>query len=146
MAFDPITSWQIEVEKVEVVADFVVLGSRITVDGDCSHENRRRSLLERKVVTNLDSVLKSRDFTVPTNVCIVKAMVFPVIMYSCESWTLKKAERQRIDAFKLWCYRRLLKVLWTAKRSNQSILRSTLNTHWKDWCWSWMNRQPSTCA
>ena len=132
MAFDPITSWQIEVEKVEVVADFVVLGSRITVDGDCSHENRRRSLLERKVVTNLDSVLKSRDFTVPTNVCIVKAMVFPVIMYSCESWTLKKAERQRIDAFKLWCYRRLLKVLWTAKRSNQSILRSTLNTHWKD--------------
>ena len=132
MASGPITSWQIEVEKVEVVADFVVLGSRITVDGDCSHENRRRSLLERKVVTNLDSVLKSRDFTVPTNVCIVKAMVFPVIMYSCESWTLKKAERQRIDAFKLWCYRRLLKVLWTAKRSNQSILRSTLNTHWKD--------------
>ena len=103
MASDPITSWQIEGEKVEAVTDFIFLGSKITVDGDWSHENRRRSLLERKVMTNLDSVLKNRDVTVPTKVCIVKAMIFPVIMYSCMSWTLKKAENQRIDAFKLWC-------------------------------------------
>ena len=103
MASDPITSWQIEGEKVEAVTDFIFLGSKITADGDWSHENRRRSLLERKVMTNLDSVLKNRDVTVPTKVCIVKAMIFPVIMYSCESWTLKKAERQRIDAFKLLC-------------------------------------------
>ena len=103
MASDPITSWQIEGEKVEAVTDFIFLGSKITADGDWSHENRRQSLLERKVMTNLDSVLKNRDVTVPTKVCIVKAMIFPVIMYSCESWTLKKAERQRIDAFKLLC-------------------------------------------
>ena len=105
------------------MTDFLFLGFKITVDGDCSHEIRRRLLLGRKAMTNLDSVLKSRDITLPTKVCIVKAMVFPVVMYSCESWTIKKAECQRIDAFKLWCWRRLLKVPWTARRSNQSILR-----------------------
>ena len=105
------------------MTDFLFLGSKITADGDCSHEIRRQLLLGRKAMTNLDSVLKNIDVTLPTKVCIVKAMVFPVIMYSCESWTLKKAERQRIDAFKLWCYRRLLRVPWTARRSNQSILR-----------------------
>ena len=122
MAPGPITAWQIEREKVEVVTDFLFLGSKITVDGDCSHEIRRQLLLGRKATTNLDSVLKSRDITLPTKVCIVKAVVFPVVMYSCESWTVKKAEHQRIDAFKL-CWRRLLKVPWTARTSNQSVLR-----------------------
>ena len=123
MASSPITAWQIEGEKVEVMTDFLFLGSKITVDGDCCHEIRRCLLLGRKVMTNLDSVLKSRDITLLTQVHIVKAMVFPVITYGSESWTLKKAECQRIDAFELWCWRRLLKVPWRAKRSNQSILR-----------------------
>ena len=123
MASSPITAWQIEGGKVEVVTDFLLLGSRITVDSDCSHEIRRKLLLGRKAMTNLDSVLKSRHMTLPTKVHIVKAMVFPVVMYSCEGWTIKKAECQRIDAFKLWCWRRLLKVPWTTQRSNQSILR-----------------------
>ena len=123
MASSHITSWQIEVEKLEVVTDFLFLGSKITLDGDCCHEIRRLLLLGRKVMTNLDSVLKSRDITLLTKIHIVKAMVFPVVMYSCESWTVKKAECQRIDAFKLWCWRRLLRVPWIARRSNQPILR-----------------------
>ena len=123
MASGPITAWQTEGEKVEVRTDFLFLGSKITVDGGCSHKVRRRLLLGRKVMTNLDSVLKSRDITVLTKVHIVKAMGFPVVMYGCESWTTKKAECQRIDAFELWCWKRLLEVTWTAKRSNQSILR-----------------------
>ena len=123
MASGPITSWQIEGEKVEVMTDFLFLGSKILVGGDCSHEIRRRLLLGRKAMTNLDSVLKSRDVTLPTKVCIVKAMVFPVVTYGCEGWSVKKAECQRINAFELWCWKRLLKVLWTTRRSSQSILR-----------------------
>ena len=122
MAPSPITTWQIEGEKVEVVTDFLFLGSKVTV-GDCSHEIRRQLLLGRKAMTNLDSVLKSRDITLLIKVHVVKAVIFPVVSYSCESWTVKKAERQRIDAFELCCLRRLLKVPWTARRSNQSILR-----------------------
>ena len=114
---------EIDQETVETVADFTFLGSKITADGDCSHEIKRRLLLGRKVVTNLDSILKSRDITLPTKFHLVKAMVFPVVMYGCESWTIKKAELQRIDAFELWCWRRLLRVPWTARRSNQSILK-----------------------
>ena len=117
MASGPITSWQIEGEKVEVVTDFLFLGSKITEDRDCGQEIRGQLLLGRKAMTNLDSVLKSRDITLPTKVCIVKALIFPVLTYSCESWTVKKAECQRIDAFRLWCWRRLLKVPWTARRS-----------------------------
>jgi len=120
MASGPITSWQVD---EETVADFICLGSKITADGDCSHEIRRRLLLGRKVMTNLDSILKSRDITLPTKVHLVKAMVFPGVMYGCECWTIKKAERQRIDAFELWCWRKLLRVPWTARRSNQSILK-----------------------
>ena len=116
----PITSWQIEGENVEVVTDFLFLGYKLTVDGDCSHENRRQLLLGRKSMTNLDSVLRIRDISLPTKVRIVKAVVFPVVTYSCESWAMKKAEHQRIEAFELWCWRRLLKVTWTARRSNQS--------------------------
>ena len=123
MASGFITSWQIDGETVGTVADFIFLGSKITVDGDCSHEIKRHLLLGRKVTTNLDSVLKSRDITLPTKVCLVKAMVFPVVMYGCESWTIKKAECRRTDAFELWCWRRLLRVPWTARRSNQSILK-----------------------
>ena len=123
MASSPITSWQIDGETVETVADFIFLGSKITADGDCSHEIKRRLLLGRKVKTNLDSILKSRDITLPTNVCLVKAVVFLVGMYECESWTIKKAEHRRIDAFELWHWRRLLRVPWTARRSNQSILK-----------------------
>ena len=121
MASSPITSWQIDGGTVEIVADFIFVGSKITADGDCSHEIKRRLLLRRKVMTNLDSMLKSRDITFPTKVCLVKAIVFPVVMYGCESWTVKKAECRRIDAFELWCWRRLLKVPWTARRSKQSI-------------------------
>ena len=121
MASGPITSWQIDGETVETVADFILGGSKITPDGDCSHEIKKDLLLGRKVMTNLDSILKSRDITLPTKVCLVKAMVFPVVMYGCASWTVKKAERRRIDAFELWCWRRLLRVPWTARRSNQSI-------------------------
>ena len=123
MAYGPIASWQIDGETAETVSDFVLLVSKITADGDCSHEIRRCLLLGRKSVTNLDSLLKSRDITLPTKVRLVKAMVFPVVVYGCESWTIKKAEHQRIDAFELWCWRRLLRVPWTAKRSNQSILK-----------------------
>ena len=123
MACCPITSWQIEGEKVKAMADFLFLGSKITSDGDCSHDIRRLLLLGRKVMTNLDNVLKSKDITLPTKVCIVKAMVFPVVMYRYESWTIKKAACQRIDAFKLWWWRRLLRVPWTARRLNQSILK-----------------------
>ena len=123
MTSGPITSWQIDGETVETVADFILGGSKITADGDCSHEIKRRLLLGRKVMTNLDSIFKSRDITWPTKVRLVKAMVFPVVTYGCESWTMKKAECQRIDAFELWCWRRLLRVPWTAKRSNQSILK-----------------------
>ena len=122
IASSPITSWQIDGETVETVADFIFLGSKITADGDCSHEIKRRLLLGRKAMTNLDSILKSRDITLPTKVHLVKAMVFPVVMYGYESWTVKKAECQRIDAFELWCWRRLLRVPWTARRSSQSIL------------------------
>ena len=123
MASCPITSWQIDGETVETVADFIFLGSKITVDDDCSNEIKRCLDLGRKVMTNIDSILKSRDITLPTKVRLVKAMIFPVVMYGCESWTVKKAEHWRIDAFELWCWRRLLIVPWTARRSNQSILK-----------------------
>ena len=123
MASSYITSWKVEGEKVETVWDFIFLGSEITVDSDCSHEIKRRLLLGRTAVTNLDSVLQSRDITLLTKVHLVKAMVFPVVMYGCENWTVKKAEHQRIDAFEVWCWRRLLRVPWTARRSNQSILK-----------------------
>ena len=159
MASGPITSWEIDGETVETVSDFIFLGSKIPADGDCSHEIKRCLLLGRKVMTNLDSILKSRDITLPTKVRLVKAMVFPVVMYGCETWTVKKAERQRIDAFELRCWRRLLRVPWTARRSNQSILKeispgcslkrlmlkwnsNTLATSWEElthwkrpWCW-----------
>ena len=123
MASGPITSWEIDGETVETVSDFIFLGSKITADGDCSHEIRRHLLLGRKVMINLDGILKSRDITLPTKVRLVKAMFFPVVTYGCENWTVKKAECRRIDAFELWCWRRLLRVPWTARRSNQSILK-----------------------
>ena len=122
MASGPITSWQIDVEMMETVRDFILEGSKITADGDSSHEIKRHLLRGRKVMTNLDSILKSRDITLPTKVHLVKAMVFPVVMYRCESWTIEKAEHRRIDAFELWCWRRLLRVPWTARRSNLSIV------------------------
>ena len=131
MASGPITSWQIDGETMETVTDFIFLGSKITVDGDCSHEIKRHLLLGRKAMTNLDSIVKSRDITLPTKVHLVKAMVFPVVMYGCENCTVKKAECSSIDAFKLWCWRRFLRVPWTARRSNQSILRE-INPAWKD--------------
>ena len=123
MASGPITSWEIDGETLGTVADFIFLGSKIAADGDCSHEIKRCLLLGRKVMTNLDSILKSRDITLSTKVHLVKAMVCPVVMYGCESWTVKKAECRRIDAFELWCWRRLLRVPWTARRYNQSILK-----------------------
>ena len=123
MISGPITSWQIDGETTETVTDFIFWGSKITADGDCSREIKRRLLLRRKAMTNLDSLLKSRDITFQTKVCLVKAVVFPVVMYGCESWTIKKAERQRVDTFELWCWRRLLRIPWTARRSNQSILK-----------------------
>ena len=123
MASGPITSWQIDGETVETVREIIFLGSKITADGDCSHEIKRHLLLVRKVMTNLDSMFKSRDITLPTRVHLIKAMVFPVVVYRCESWTINKAECGRIDAFELWCWRRLLRVPWTARRSNQSILK-----------------------
>ena len=125
MAPGPITSWEIDGETVETVSDFIFMGSKITADGDCSHEIKRHLLLGRKVMTNLDSILKSRDITLPTKVRLVKAMVFPVVIFGCESCIVKKAECQRTDAFELWCWRRLLRVPWTARRSNQSILKET---------------------
>ena len=123
MSSGPITSWEIDGETVETVSDFIFLGSKITADDDCSHEIKRRLLLGRKAMTNLDSILKSRDITLPAKVHLVKAMVFPVVMYGCEIWTIKKALCQRMDTFELWCWRRLLRVPWTARRSNQSILK-----------------------
>ena len=125
MVFGPITSWQIYGETVETVSDFIFLGSKITADGDCSHDIKRRLVLGRKGMTNLDSIFKSRDITLPTKVHLVKAMVFPVVMYGCESWTVKKAERlnSKINTFELWCWRRVLRVPWTARRSSQSILK-----------------------
>ena len=123
MASSPITSWQIDGERVETETDFIFLGSKISADGDCSHEIKRRLRLGRKAMTNLDSIFKSRNVTLPTKVHLVKAMVFPVVMYGSEGWMIKKAECQRIDAFELWCWRRLLRVPWTARRSNQSILK-----------------------
>ena len=123
MTSSPITLWQIDRETMETVTDFILAGSKITVDDDCSHEIKRCLLLGRKVMTNLDTILKTRDITLSTKVCLVKAMIFPVVMYGCESWTIKKAEHWRIDAFELWCWRRLLRVPWTARRSHQSILK-----------------------
>ena len=123
MELGPITSWEIDGETVETVSEFIFLGSKITADGDCSHEIKRQLLLGRKVITSLHSIFKSRDITLPTKVRLVKAMVFPVVMYGCESWTIKKAECRRMGAFELWCWRRLLRVPWTARRSNQSILK-----------------------
>ena len=133
MASGPITSWDKDGKTVETVSDFIFGGSKITADGDCNQEIKRRLLLGRKVMTNLDSTFKSRDITLPSKVHLVKAMVFPVVMYGCESWTVKKAQRLRMDVFELWCWRRLLRVPWTATRSNQSIQRrSVLGVHWKD--------------
>ena len=129
MASSPITSWEIDGETVETVADIIFLGSKIIADGDCSHEIKRRLLLGRKATTNLDSILKCRDITLSTKVRLVKAMVFPVVMYGCESWTIKKAEHRRIDAFELWCWKRFLRVTCTARRSNKSILKGV---HGKD--------------
>ena len=123
MASGPIISWQLDGESVETMTDFIFGGSKITADGDCSHEIKRRLLLGRKIMTNLDSILKNRDITLSTKIRLAKAMVFPVVMYGCESWTIKKAECRRIDAFELWCWRRFLRVPWTARRSNQSILK-----------------------
>ena len=138
MASSPITSWQIDGEPVETVADFIILGSKITADGDCSHEIKRHLLFGRKVMTNLDSIFKSRDITLPTKVCLVKATVFPVVMCGCESWTIKKAESWRIDSFELWCWRRLLRVPWTAVHPKGNWL------HWKDWHWSWNSNTLAT--
>ena len=123
MASGPITSWQIDGEKHETMTDFIFLGSKITVDSDCSYEIKRCLLLERKAMTNPDSILKNKGITLPAKVCLVKPMVFPVVMYGCESWTIKKAEHQKIDAFELWCWKRFLRVPWTTRRSNQSILK-----------------------
>ena len=132
MASSPITSWQTDEETIETVRDFIFLGSKITADVDWCHEIKRRLLLGRKAMINLESILKSRDITLPTNVCLVKTMVFPVVMYGCESRTIKKAEHQKIDAFEPWCWRRLLRLPWTAERSNQSTQRkSVLNIHWR---------------
>ena len=139
MASGPITSWEID---GETVADFIFWGSKITADGDCSHEIKRRLLPGRKSMTNIDSILKSRDITLPTNVHLLKAMVFQVVMYGCESWTIKKAEDWRIDAFELWCWRRLLRVPWTTRRSNQSILKDI--SPGRDWCLSWNSNTLAT--
>ena len=130
---------------METVADFIFWGSKITADGDCSYEIKTRLLLGRKVMPNLGSILKSRDIPLPTKIHLVRAVVFPVVMFGCERWTVKKVEHQRIDAFELWCWRRLLRVPWTARGSNQSFLmKSILNTHWKDWCWSWNSNTLAT--
>ena len=129
MTSGPITSWEMDGETVETVADFILGGSKSTADGDCSHEIKRHLLLGSKVMTNLDRILKNRDITLPIKVHLVKVMIFPVVMYGCESWTVKKAESQKIDAFELWCRRRLLRVPWTARRSNQSILKEII-----PWC------------
>ena len=130
MTSTTITSWQIDGETMETVRGFIFLGSKITADSDCNHKIKRHLLLGKKFITNLDSILKSRDITLSTKVCLVKAMVFPVVMYGCESWTVKKAEHRRTDTFELWCWRRLLRVPWTARRSALEFL-------WREWCWSW---------
>ena len=145
MASVPITSWQIDGETMEIVTYLIFRGSKITADGDCRHEIKRHLLLGRKVMTNLDNILKSRDITLPTKVCLVKVMVFSVVMYGCESWTIKKAERWRIDAFELWCWRRLLRVPWTARTSNQFILKE-INPEYSlgNWCWSWNSNTLAT--
>ena len=146
MATGPITPWQTDGKTMERVTDFIFLGSKITAGGDCSHEIERCLLLGRKTMKKLDSILKSRDITLPKKVRLVKAIIFPVVMYRCESWTLKKAECWRIDAFELWCWRRLLRVPWAERRSNQPILKETiLNLHWNDWCWSWSSNILVTC-
>ena len=145
-ASSPITSWRVDGEKVDAVTDFIFLVSQITVDSDCSHEIKRYLLLGRKDMKNLDSILKSRDITLLTKVHIVKAMVSPAVIYRCDSWTIKKVERWRIDAFELYSWRRFLRVLWTARRSNQSILKE-INpeySHWDDWCWSWSSNTLAT--
>ena len=145
MIFSPIISWQMEGEKVEAVTDFLFLGSKITVDGDCSHEIKRCLLLGRKAMTNLDNVLKSKDITWPTNVCMVKAMVFPIAMYGYESLTIKKAKCWRTDAFELWSWRRLWESLGLHRdQTRQSSRKSVLNIHWKGWCWSWSSNTLST--
>ena len=140
MTSGPITSWEIERGKMEAVTDFLFLGSKITADSHCGHEIKRCLLLGRRAMTDLDRVLQSRNITLPTKDHTEKVMVFPVVMYGCESWTIKKAEHRRIDAFKLWCWRRPLRVHWAAGRSNQS----TLNIHWKDWYWSWSSNTLAT--
>ena len=143
MASGPITSWQIDGKTMKTVTDFIFLSSKITAGSNCSHEIKRHLLLRRKTMTNLDSMLKSRDITLPTKVHLVKAVVFPAVMYGCESWTIKKAECWRPDAFQLWCWRRLLR--WTSRRSNQSILKEiSAEYHWKDWCWSWSSNTLAT--
>ena len=144
MASSPITSWQIDRETVETVADFIFWGSKITADGDYSHKIKRPLFLGRKVTTNLDSILKCRDVTLSTKVHLVKAMVFPAVMYGYESWTIKKAEHWRIDAFELWCWGILLRVPWTARRYIESMGGSVLGVHWKDWCWSWNSNTLAT--
>ena len=144
MATSPITSWQKDGETMKTMIDFICLGSKTTADGDCSHEIKRLLLLGRKAMTNLDCILKSRDITLPTKVHLVKARVFPVVMYGCESWTIKKAECWRFDAFELRCWK-LLRVPWTARRSNQLILKEmNPEYHWKDWCWSWNSNTLAT--
>ena len=147
MASSPIASWQTDGETMETVTDFMFWGSKITADGDCSHEIKRRLLLWKKAMTNLDSILKSRDITFPTKLHLVKALVFPVVMCGCESWTIKKAEHQRIGAFEVWWWRRLLRVPWTAERSNQSILKE-LSPEWifRCWFWSWNSSTLATCC
>ena len=145
MASSPITSWQIDRETMETVTDFISSSSKITADGDGSPEIKRRLILGRKAMTNLDSILKSRDITLMAKVHLVKAMVFPVVKYGCERWTVKKTEHQRTDAFELWCWRKFLRVPSTARRSYQSILKkSILIIHWKDWCWSWSSNTLAT--
>ena len=142
MASGRITSWEIDGETMETVRDFIFLGWKIHAAGDCSH--KRHLLLRRKAMTKLESILKSKDITLPKRVHLVKAMVFPVVMYGYDSWTIKIAECWRTDAFELWCWRRLLRVPWAARRPNQSILMSILNIHWKDWCWSWNSNTLAT--
>ena len=138
MASGSVNSWQVDGETMKTVTEFIFLGSKITTDGDHSHEIKRCLLLGRKAMAKLDSILKSRDITLPINVHWVKPMVFPVVMYRCDSWNIKKAEHRKIDVFELWCWRRLLRVPWTARRSNQSILKGiNPKYNWKDWCWSW---------
>ena len=145
MASGPITSWEIDGETVERVSDFIFSSSKITADGECSHEIKRCLLLGRKIMTNLDSILKSRDITLPTKVRLIRAMFFPVVMYGCERWTVKKAEHWRIDAFELWCWIRFLRVPWTARRSKQSILKEiSPGCSLKDWCWSWNSNTLAT--